>query len=158
MTITIERESCAQIVPDIGPLLQAHWREVALYQDAVPLAPDMDRYRGLEKAGKLVVVAARDDARLIGYSVFLLHNHLHYMTCRVASNDVLFLSPEYRKGTTAGVRLVRESERMLTLLGVNRITWHIKPANDWSAILERLGYDLEEKIMGKLLTGANRGL
>lgn len=156
--ITIDRENCARFMPDMGPLLERHWREVALYQKEVALAPDLDRYRYLEKIGKLVVLAARDEGRLVGYSVFLLNNHLHYKTCLVASNDVIFLEKEHRSSSSVGIRLVKESERVLVGLRVNRLTWHIKPGNDWSAILKRLGYELEESIMGKLITETNHGL
>ena len=151
MAITIQRESVNQCIDDIQPLLKKHWQEVALHQDIIALDPDYDRYRAIETAGKLVVIAARDGQILIGYSVFVLHNHIHYIDCFMATNDVLFLDKEYRKGTTAGIRLLRESEAILKGLGVHRVMWHIKPKNDWSAILSRMGYEQEEIIMGKLL-------
>lgn len=149
--ITIQRETVDQCVGDIPPLLQAHWEEVALYRDEVPLSPQFDRYRAIEKTGRLVVITARYEGALIGYSVFIINQHLHYSTCRVASNDVLFLVKDYRKGSDAGRRLIRASEVLLSSMGVQRMTWHIKPKNDWSPILVRMGYEREEIIMGKLL-------
>lgn len=155
--ITIARERLTDCLDDIKPLLASHWREVALYQEQVPLAPDFEQYLKLDAAGAVVTVTARDNGILIGYSVFFLRIHLHYSSCLVASNDVLFLDARYRKSTTAGIRLIRESESELETerdhRGASsiRVVWHVKPKNDWSPILGRMGYEQEEIIMGKLL-------
>lgn len=148
MTI-IQRETFKQAVAGVAKLIEAHWKEVALYQKDVPLEPDWDRYTKIDAVGKLVVITARDGEELVGYSVFILNEHLHYSSCLVASNDVIYLRPE-RRGIV-GARLIKRSEEILRDLGVRRVTWHIKPKNDWSSILTRMGYDQEEIIMGKLL-------
>ena len=159
MRATIAQEAVDQCWPDMATLVEDHWREVALYRDAVPLDPDVERYRGLERAGRLVILTAREAGALVGYSVFLVHNHLHYRQCKVASNDLLFLRQDRRAGSGLGIRLIRESEKALAALGVDRITWHVKAGNDWSDILARMGYDMEEKIMGRLLKeGASHGV
>lgn len=152
MTTTIAREPVATLfAPGVKALLEQHWREIALYQDEVKLEPDFARYVALEKSGHLVVIVARDGLRVVGYSVFLVSNHLHYSSCKMANNDVLFVDKDYRKGTSLGIRLIRCSEVILQGLGVQRVTWHVKPLNDWSPVLARMGYAQEEIIMGKLL-------
>ena len=152
MSLTCQRETCAQIIEDIKPLIVRHWREIALHQDEVPLDPDYAKYKKLEAAGALCIVSCRRDAALVGYSIFFLNRHIHYKGCFMASNDVLFLDAPERKGT-AGLKLIRESERILEGLGVKRVIWHIKPKHDFSPILRRFGYEQEEIIMGKLLGG-----
>ena len=155
--IHIARESIRTCLDEAKPLLAKHWREVALYQDDVPLDPDFDRYLRCDADGTMLTLTARDDGRLIGYSVFILFQHIHYRSCLVATNDVLFLDRDYRSGTTAGIRLLRESEAELSRerdrRGAEqiRVVWHVKPKNDWSPILARLGYMQEEIIMGKLI-------
>lgn len=151
MSIVIRRESWWDCIKDAEPILVDHWREVALYQEKIPLEPDYSRYVAAENQGRLVIVTARKDGELVGYSVFILHRHIHYKNCLVASNDVIYLKPEYRG--VIGARLILKSEAILTELGVDRMTWHVKPKHDWSPILERMGYDHEEIIMGKLLRG-----
>lgn len=146
---TFQLETVDQCCEDIQPLLAQHWNEVALYRDEIPLAPDFDRYRAMEAAGGLVLLTARREGQLIGYSVFFVSQHPHYSTCRIASNDVLFLRADCRG--PLGIRLIRESERVLSDAGVQRIVWHVKPRNDWSSVLERMGYQHEEIIMGKLI-------
>ncbi len=152
--VSIGRESYAQLHADIVPLMVDHWREVALYQEEIALDPDFERYRRLEAVGNLVALGARRGCELIGYSVFILHKHLHYKDCLVASNDVLYVAPDERHGGT-GIRLIRASERELAHLGVQRITWHVKPKNDFSALLKRMGYATEETIFGRLLGGGS---
>lgn len=142
-------ETVDQCVGDIPPLLQAHWEEVALYRDQIPLEPDFDRYRQIESNGALVVVTARSEGELRGYSVFLLHQHLHYKSCLVASNDVIFMDRRCRG--VAGMRLIDQSERILVERKADRILWHVKPSNDWSAVLAARGYVQEEIVMGKLV-------
>ena len=152
--ITIQKEGFDEVIHEIKPLLEHHWNEIALYKQKFPLEPDYSRYQQLYEQGKLVIVTARDQVfldDLIGYSIFILHRHIHYNSCMVAVNDVIFLLDSYRSSSTAGARLIRSSEKIVQEMGANRITWHIKPHNDWSAILRRMGYIEEEKVMGKVL-------
>ena len=159
--ITIQRERFAAVMDELPPLLEDHWREVALHQETVPLKPDFKRYVAGCESGRVLTLTARDDGHLIGYSIFLLSVHLHYSTCLVATNDVLFLAKSYRSGTTAGIRLIRESEAEIERECAGRgaasvrVLWHVKPKNDWSPILKRMGYEQEEIIMGKLLGEPN---
>jgi len=148
--IHIAREPFDQIYgAEVAAMLLKHWQEIALYQGDVPLEPDLERYRALEKAGALLCLSARDDGRPVGYAAWILAYHLHYASCKTATNDVIYLLPEYR-GRTAGLRLIEESERVLIEeCGAHVIRWHIKPANDWSAVLLRRGYQVEESILGK---------
>ncbi len=113
----------------IEDLLQAHWSEVALDQDRVPLAVDWDSYFTLERQGMLKVISVRDpDGALVGYSWFFYRPHLHYKTTLHATNDIIYLDPALRGGGH-GARLVRESEAMLKALAPDRVLkvmYHVK--------------------------------
>lgn len=130
-------------------MLQAHWKEVALHRDTITLDPDYRRYAQAEAGRALVIMTARREEEVVGYSVFFLYHHLHYKECLVASNDVIYLKPECRG--LVGARLIERSESELKSLGVHKVIWHIKPKNDWSSVLLRKGYEQEEIIMGKVL-------
>jgi len=151
--IRVARETLSQIRAsgELEALLRAHYEEIALYRDRVSLEPDWETYELLEERGRLVCLTGRDDGVLIGYAAFFVFPHPHYRSHIVATNDVIFVRRDQRKGSTAGLRLIRESERVLAEVGAHRVVWHVKPKNDWSAILERLGYHQEEIMMGKLL-------
>lgn len=147
--VAFARETFATVHEDIRELLVDHWREVANNQDRVFLEPDWERYQKLEQAGFLVILTVRRAERLVGYSIFFLTHHIHYKSHRVATNDVLFLSPTERKAGI-GLTLLRYAETVLKPLA-DHIVYHSKPAHDISPILRRLGYEQEEIIMGKLL-------
>jgi len=148
--LSLATETLARVRADAEPLLRQHYEEIALYKERVPLAPDWGRYEHLEATRSLPIYTARRDGRLIGYSVFLLSYHLHYVHTLVAANDILYLDPEHRKGTT-GIKLIKYSEAELKKLGVDRILWHVKFDHDFRKILHRLGYRDEEAIVGKLV-------
>jgi GNAT superfamily N-acetyltransferase len=148
--ITFQQERLNDVRAEITPLLDKHYKEIALHQDAIPLAPDWARYASLEELGVLAIYTAREDGRLIGYSVFFVTPHIHYETTLVASNDLLFVDPEYRGGST-GLKLIRFSEQALKERGVKKVTWHCKFSNGLQHLLNRLGYADEEVIVGKIL-------
>lgn len=151
MTITYAVESVDQVKADIGELLEMHYDEVAMHKEAMTLAPDWPRYYQLERDYRLVALTAREDGRLVGYSVFFLDMHIHYAGALVAVNDVIFVRRDCRQGTNIGTDLILYSERMLKQAGVTKVVWHIKFDHDWSAILRRRGYVKEDFTVGKIL-------
>lgn len=94
--ITYARESYAEIIEDIRPLLGEHYRELALFQDEIPLDPDFDKYRALNEAGAIVFYTARLNGALIGYAIYaVVARHLHYRH-RFAVNDICWIAPAHR--------------------------------------------------------------
>jgi len=143
----------AELVSDLWeeatPLLEAHWREVAHYQD-IALKPDVETYAKLQAAGQLRCYTARDCGRLIGYVVFFVRPNPHYATSIQAHQDVLFVALDYRKGMV-GVRLIKFAEQRLRAEGVQVIYHHAKRTNKVGELLKRLGYELVDEIYAKRL-------
>lgn len=150
MPVNFAVERVDDVVSEIEPLIRLHYEEIASFKDKIPLDPDFDRYRTLEAAGALVIITARRHGKLVGYSILFLMPHAHYKSTVFAMNDIVFLHPEERSGGT-GVRLFKESERVVRERGAQLISWHIKPINDFSPVLARMGYVHHEIIMAKLL-------
>lgn len=145
----IQRETLFEMMPEMEPLLHLHHEE--LNDSAFPLDPIWSAYVGLENDGRLAMFSARDkDGSLIGYAAFFLTHHLHHADMLCAVNDVVFLHPEHRQGRV-GIQLFQYCEEQLKALGVHKITWSITPQNDFSAILHRLGYVDQERVVGKYL-------
>ena len=144
------------IAKEFEPLLEAHWREIANYQSVIPLAVNWEAYRQADAGGKLVILTAREGDKLAGYSVFFVVRSPHYSSSVFGMNDVLYVRPEHRHGR-AGVALIRESERVMKARGCVKISWHVKErnadgsVNPLGAILRKMGYELEEVSLGKLL-------
>jgi len=144
-----QKEILYMVMEDIEYLLKLHYQELTLHKEHIALDPDWERYADLERAGKLLIFTARDEERLVGYSVFFINNHIHYKNNLFAVNDVLFLHPEYRKNS-CGPRLIKFCDEEVSKLGKVKITWHVKVSRDFRPILHRLGYVDEEVICGKM--------
>lgn len=132
------------------PLLRAHWKEIATYQDEIPLDVDWGFYERMRDQGKLFCITARVGHELVGYSVFLILRTPHYLSTVFALNDVIFVREDMRN-SRLGLALIRASEREAKHMGARKLTWHCKVSNDVAQLLRRLGYRCDEVIMGKLL-------
>ena len=149
MTATFTEELVSELWDELMPLLEDHWREIAHYQDIL-LEPDVAGYAAVEKQGMLRCYTARDGDRLIGYAVFFVRPNWHYRASLQASQDVLFLLPEYRQGG-AGARLILHAECALSAEGVQVVYHHCKTTNQVGRLLVRLGYELIDEVYGKRL-------
>lgn len=143
-------ESYADVIGEIKPLLEMHWQEIATYRDHIPLDPDYARYQAAEAAGNLLILTARHRGVLVGYSIFFMLAHPHYKSTLFAMNDIIFLHPDLRGGML-GPRLIKASEEEVRSRGAMKISWHIKPSHDFSPLLKRMGYALDEINMAKIL-------
>lgn len=148
--ITFARELLCECVQEAQPLLELHYRELCLHRDVIQLDPRWEEYALLERLERFVVFTAREDGRLVGYSAFFVTKHLHYAGLVHAQNDVLFVEPAARRGTTA-LRFLAFCEEQLRAAGVRKLTYHIKFNLDWRPLLHRRGYADEEVMVGKIL-------
>ena len=143
------RESLAAVLPEVMPLLAAHWAEVAHYKD-IPLDVDVEAYCQFEASGAFRVYTARNgNGVLLGYAAYVVRFNPHYRGSLQAHQDVLFLRPDARG---LGGELVRYSEETLRAEGVQVITQHVKVATPRTgALMERLGYEAMDVIYVKRL-------
>jgi hypothetical protein len=148
--ITFSTESLDQVIGEVNPLLELHYQELCMNKEVVKLDPIWPQYRAVEQAGKLAIYTVRDEGDLVGYAAFFVTPHMHYAGLMLATNDVLFLRADYRLGTT-GTRFVKHCASQLKTRGAHKIAFHIKLSLDWSPILTRIGYAIEEITVAKLL-------
>ena len=149
--VTFQIEKMSDRIAEISDLVYGHWLEIAGNKDKIPLNPDWDRYKVMDSSGMLALMTARDGAKMVGYSIFIVYPLLHYKKNIAATNDVVYLHPDYRNGF-CGVRFLKFCHEHLKSMGVDKILWHVKPVNDWTPILERMGYKTEEFVVGVCLT------
>lgn len=135
-------ETYAQVIDDIRPLLFNHWRELALYQDVIPLDPDWTAYQRAEAAGMMKVFTARQGGALVGYTIFfVVPRHMHYAH-RWAKNDIVWIMPDLRNGRVS-VGLFRYAEKCLREDGPIVVYIETKESHpDLALLLGRLGYNL----------------
>jgi GNAT superfamily N-acetyltransferase len=143
-------ESFEQRLAELQVLLPAHYRELALNQDHVPLAPQYDLYIARERAGELVFVTLRDAGELVGYFIGFIAPGLHYSTCLTCTMDIFYVRQDKRTGS-AGVRMFRFVEAELRRRGVHRWFMGSKVTADASALFKRIGAEPVETYYSKWL-------
>lgn len=148
--LSFQVENYFDVIEEGRPLLLRHWDEIALDKDNVPLDPDWGRYESLERGGALSIVTARNNGKLVGYSVMVVQPGLHYRSCLEARMDIFWLAPELR-GRMGGVRLFKAVEAELKRRGVKRIYAGSKLHKDSSRLFVALGYKPIEQWFSKWL-------
>ena len=138
--ITYQEEPLEDCLEEIKPLIEIHWEEIALYKDKIKLNPDFDKYLLLDSLGMLHVLTARDQGTLIGYFISFVQPNMHYKESVFAVNDILYIHPEYRKGST-GYKLFKKAEKSLKEIGVDVIIIHAKVNNDFKPLMDKLEYE-----------------
>jgi len=135
--IIAQAEPYATFVVDAKHLYPAHYEELALDKDKVPLDIDYERYEALDAANILLVVTLRDEGRLVGYFMGFLMPHLHYRTCLTMAMDIFWTHPDIRGGME-GVRLFREVEQEAKRRGAHRLYYGSKLHKDCSRLFDYL--------------------
>lgn len=148
--VYFQQERSVDLWPEITPLIAQHYEEIAHHKD-IPLDPDVERYNAMDDAGLLRCFTARDCGRLIGYAIFICGPNLHYKSTKIANQDVLFLAPEARNGTTA-MRFFDFFEKRLAGEGWQLTMQHEKIAHPaLGRLAERRGYEPMDRIWVKRL-------
>ncbi len=148
--LTFAVEDFSSFYSEALDLLRLHWEEIAPYKELLALNPDLDMYKTLDVQGKLVVITARAAGALVGYIVLIITAHHHYSHVLMATEDIHFLHPAYRKGL-AGLRLIRAGEAEMKRRRVQLIALRTKVASDHGLLMRRLGYDAQDVVYTKLL-------
>jgi GNAT superfamily N-acetyltransferase len=149
--IQFRTELFASFVKDARPLFTLHWEELALNKDKIKLSLDYSKYEKAEKDGLLHIVTARDKGQLVGYYTAAILPHLHYSDAGLmASTDMYFMLPEYRKGNNGALFLVA-IEKTLKDRGVKKVYISCKAHHDLSPLFEALGYTFSDKMFTRML-------
>lgn len=149
MTIQYTTAKVSECFDEVLTLLDAHYQELSVTKH-YKLNPCFEIYKANEKNGKCRVILCKDDDVIVGYIVFFIDINLHYQDCLLATEDIYYLKPEYRKGRT-GIKMFKFAEEYLKSLGVNMIKYATKVHSDNSALFEYLEYALTEKVYIKTI-------
>lgn len=143
-------ENIANVRREIEPLLEQHYKEIALNKDIIKLNPDWRAYAQLDAINGLRIYTARKDGKLMGYFVVIVSRSLHYKDHLFANNDVIFLTKTARKGLT-GMKLVKYAIESLKAEGVTKLHINTKMHQPFDPIMERLGFEEIETVFSKVL-------
>jgi GNAT superfamily N-acetyltransferase len=140
--ISFQIETWADIWRDGQEIFKAHYDELALHKDVMPMGLDNDFYSDLQKRNFLLVVTARRDNRLVGYYVgIVIAHHPHNKDAgKVATTDMFYLAKRERRGG-AGVRLLKAAASALREQGVVKASISTKINFENGKLLEALGWE-----------------
>jgi len=145
-------EKFASAYPEAQDLLKLHWEEIAPYRDLLTLNPNVATYEAHEAKEGICVITAREAGKIIGYIVMLIHPHLHYKHVLMATDDIHFIHPDYRKGRT-GLQLLTFAEREMKKRGVKLMALRTKVNSNHGVLFEHLGYNAQDVVYTKRLDG-----
>ena len=150
--ITAEIEEWLDVLPELKPMFPAHHRELALFQDRMPLNIQFGVYADRNIKGELVVAIVREDGKVIGYWVTFVAPGLHYGSTLTATMDVLWIKPENR-GDGSGRMLAACLEKELKRRGVK--VWWVGSKNhkEIEGFYEHLGFKHEESYFARWIGG-----
>lgn len=145
-------EHFIDIMAELPPLFYQHWKEVALEQGKIKLAPNWPLYCELERNGLLLVYTVRVGPKLAGYYFCRVSNALHYLTSLQSYQDIYYLVPEARGCFKAFVAFI---EADLKSRGVQKTyimrKLHTKKAAAHDRMLRSMGYKPIEIWYSKML-------
>jgi hypothetical protein len=138
--LTFAAERGARILPELEALHHEHWKETEGYHRGIPMNPDVAACLLDEAEGRLLQLTARDGGRLVGNFRMYVAPSRH-TSQRIATEDTLYLLPEYRKGRNA-MRFIEYMESCMRVLHVTEIYLDDKVANPAvGKLLDHLGYE-----------------
>lgn len=146
----IIKEVKASSIIDRQDLLKMHYDEVAKNKSVMVLDPDRAKYQAIERAGKLLCLAAFFDNKIVGYSVNIIDTHIHYAELVCCVNDVLFVDPVYRNGR-CGLMLIKHTESAAKDRGAKLMLWHAKSGTALDMLMPKLGYGVQDIIYSKVI-------
>ena len=151
MSVTYQIEPwSSELSEEMMPLWVAHWLEVGMDHEAVPLDPDFEAIWTEALANRLRILTVRKDGNLVGYHISKILRPWHYKSTLCAFVDAYYLAESHRKGF-AGVRMFKEAERDLASIGVKKMYSFCKLGHDHGRIFERLGYVESEREFTKVI-------
>ena len=129
------------------PLAERHWEEVG--HDGWKCNPSKQFYFGLEEAGDLVMVTARDEGVLVGYVIVLVTTHPHSGEI-LASVDGIYVMPSHRGGGLSAP-LLECVEDVGSFIGATLLTINSTMKMPLGKLFKGLGFKEEEVVYSKVL-------
>ena len=149
-TLKVEEFQATKFKKELEFLFIDHREELTTNKDLMVLNIDWPKYEILEQNGNLLSLVAHTGREIVGYSVNIVTNNLHYSDVIVCQNDVLYLTPKFRTGYN-GIKPIKETERLAKLRGCHLVLWHSKQDTNLEKLLPRLKYRTQDIIFSKEL-------
>lgn len=129
------------------------WSEVETEKADYPFEINWPRYQAMEDAETLRFLAARDNAKLVGYAAIVVMPHLRSRNVVMAHVADIYVVPEARR-RGIGVALVDEMESWLSRIGVHHVMVAERDGIPTGKFYQRRGYTSNERFWVKKLEAA----
>lgn len=131
--------------PQAKALIEANWAETGF---DFPLELDLGAYQLMVEQGLLFALGAFDGDALVGYCTVTVIGHPYNKAIRIASNDALFVAPNYRNGLLPG-KLILRAEKEAKARGASRFSWHCRAGTPLADMLQMHGYKAADIVVMK---------
>lgn len=131
-------EKIADIWDELQTNYEKHWHETEEYRHGQELNMDKTRYLQYEDMGLYFMFTARDNGKLAGNLGIYVMPSMHTQKL-VASEDTLFMLPEYRANGNA-YKFCKYVEKDMEKRKVVEIVMTVKTVNKAWKFSERLGF------------------
>lgn len=148
--LTATPEPWPALIEEMKPMLPAHYEELALNKDRVPLSPQYHIYDERDAQGMVMCIALRDAGELVGYFIGFIAPGLHYSTCLTLQLDIFWIHPDHR-GRHGGIVLFKAVEAEAKRRGVQRLFVGSKCHLPADFLFEKLGYTKVEHTYSAML-------
>lgn len=125
-----------------------HHQEINLF--GLQLGYSETFYKEIFEAKKYFLFQVRENDVLKGYAGFFVYNPTQHIDHIHAKQDILYLCPELR-GIGAGTEFIKYCDECFTQMECSHVLHSVPASNDWSPLLERLGYHKLETIYSRSL-------
>ena len=138
--ITYQVEAASDVIDEMIKYNTMQWEEIKFFPHLEEeLDIDIQTIMLASDSGHYVVLTARDNEKLIGYLTVVASHMLHHKEALLATEDAMYVDPDYRKQGIAQELL----SRMITICseaGVKYFSMTVTPTLDYSKLLERNGF------------------
>lgn len=140
--ISTQLETFSSCLAEFAPLSVLHWQDVGDLKESRPLELDFNFYALRELEGRLRFITLRDNGALAGYWLGIVTpSHPHYASSPTAVTDADWIRPASR---WAALWLYRKVDEILLAEGIEVLYQRSKLHNRKTALLERLGFQVNE--------------
>lgn len=135
-----------QFFEDFRHMAVLHHKEIDLF--GLELGYSEKAYKEFFDDNRYALFKCVNEDKLLGYAGFFVYNPPQHPQFIHAKQDIFYLTPELR-GQGIGTQFVEYCDSVFKEMGVTHVLHSVPAQNDWSILLERIGYHKLETVYSR---------